>query len=282
MKAIKFTGIAITTMLMSIQLMAQQPAKQTDAKDRQLVVALSDPGKPFKLDVELVTGSIEVTTYEGKDVVIDAVSGSAKSNRDRNSESSNGMKRISSGENIDITAHEKNNTVTVGSDMSNKSITLVIKIPQGATNVKLSTVNGGNITANNLSGQLEIGNTNGGIQLTGISGSVVANTTNGNVKVSFKSIDPKAPMSFTSFNGNVDVTFPAGLKANLKARSDRGQVYSDFDVTPDPTQPKTTKTAKDGMYHLSVEDWVTGKIDGGGPEMMMKTFNGTIYIRKAK
>jgi len=272
MKIIKFTGIVCIAMLLSGKLMAQT--------DQTLTVPLSEPGKPYKLDVDLVTGSIKVATYEGKDVVIDVTFPDSKKNKAE--KEANGMHRISGGENIDVVAHEKGNVVSIGSSQPQKQVTLTIKIPQGATNVKLRTVNGGGITASGLSGQIEASNTNGFIQVTDASGSVVANTTNGNVRVTFKSMDPKAPMAFTSFNGNVDVTFPAGLKANLKARADQGNVYSDFDIAPDASQPKTTKTAKDGMYRITIEDWINGKIDGGGPEMLMKTFNGSIYVRKAK
>ena len=45
-----------------------------------------------------------------------------------------------------------------------------------------------------------------------------------------RQVTPDKPMSFTSFNGNVDVTLPAAVKANLKLRSDQGEVYTDFDV----------------------------------------------------
>jgi len=276
MKMIKFTGIAFIAIVLSSNLMAQTAT----TKDQQLTVPLSEPGKPYKLDVDLTTGSIKVMGYEGKEIVIDVMQDDRKKRDDRDGRT--GMRRIPGGENIDITAHEKGNQVTINSEMPSKPVTIVIKVPQGATSIKLRTVNGGDIIANNLSGQLEVNNTNGSIQLSDISGSVVANTTNGNVAVTFKSIDPKAAMAFTSFNGNVDVAFPPGLKANIKARSDRGQVYSDFDMTTDSNQPKTTKVAKDGMYRLTIEDWINGKIDGGGPEMLMKTYNGNIFIRKAK
>jgi hypothetical protein len=274
MKAIKFTAIAVIATLITVRTLAQ-----TETKDQQLTVPLSEPGKPYKLNVDLVNGSIKITGYEGKDVIIDVSNTERKRGDDQ---SRNGMRRISGGGSIDVTAREKGNTVNIGADMPGKPVTLTIKVPQGATNVKLTTVNDGNIIVDNLSGQLEVSNTNGSIQLTGISGSVVANTTNGSVKVAFKSIDPKAAMAFTSFNGNVDITFPAGFKADIKARSDHGNVFSDFDMVTNPSQPKTTKTTKDGMYHLSIEDWIYGKIDGGGPEMMMKTFNGNVYIRKVK
>jgi hypothetical protein len=31
---------------------------------------------------------------------------------------------------------------------------------------------------------------------------------------------------------------------------------------------------------VNVENWVYGKINAGGPELMMKTMNGNIYIKK--
>ena len=72
------------------------------------------------------------------------------------------------------------------------------------------------------------------------------------------------------------------MKANVKLKSDQGEIYSDFDVEVDKTQPKVKRTNERGMFKLNIEDWVQGKINGGGPEMMMKNMNGNIYVRKAK
>jgi DUF4097 and DUF4098 domain-containing protein YvlB len=129
---------------------------------------------------------------------------------------------------------------------------------------------------------LEVSNVNGSIKLTDISGSVVATTVNGPVIVTFKSIDPKAAMAFSTLNGKIDVTFPASLKANVKLKSDRGDIFTDFDVATEQQKPNVTRTNKDGMYGLKIDEWVYGKIAGGGPELMMKTTFGAVYIRKAK
>jgi len=274
MKTLKFTSLFVLALAISTRLLAQD--------SQQLTVPLSDPGKPFKLEVSLTTGSIKVSLYEGKDIVIDAEPKGRNDDRDDRRANNNGMRRISGGANLDLTAREKNNTVTVGTGSPNKNVTISIKIPQGASSIKLSTVNGGNINVNDVNTDMELNNTNGGIYLHNVSGSAVATTTNGPVVAVFKSIDPKAAMAFTTLNGNVDVTFPAGLKANIKARSDQGNVFSDFDVATDKTAPKTTKTAKDGMYRITIEDWINGKINGGGPEMLFKNMNGSIYIKKAK
>src|SRR5690349_14418490 len=61
----------------------------------QVVVTLSEPGKPGLLDVDLVGGSITVQGYAGKEVIIDAVP-QPKSERQRAGrpgENAAGMKR---------------------------------------------------------------------------------------------------------------------------------------------------------------------------------------------
>ncbi|MES2108682.1 MAG: DUF4097 family beta strand repeat-containing protein [Bacteroidota bacterium] len=274
MKKIKIIGALAVAMLIHTGLRAQTADKE------QLVVPLSQPGKAYKLDVGLVDGSITVIGYEGKDIIIDA------KDKDRNEKKHNqrngeGMHTLSGGRRADIQANENNNSVTVEGE-AGKTTNLILKVPQGDATIKLSTVNDGDIVVSNINGQLELTNTNGGIKATGISGSVVANTVNGNVVVIFKSIDPKAAMAFTTLNGNVDVTFPASLKANVKLKSDRGDIYTDFDVVAEEHKPTVTNqsTAKGKMYSLKIEDWVYGKINGGGPQLMMKNMNGNLYIRK--
>ena len=269
MKAIKFTGFILAAILSNTRLMAQE----------QLVVPLSDPGKAYKLNVGLTSGSIKVSGYDGKDVVID-VTGAPERNKNQH-ETENGMKRLSGGQNVAVNAREKNNEINVDAE-NMKTVNLELKVPKNATSIKLSTVNNGNINVNDVSGALEIQNVNGFISALNISGSVVANTVNGKVLVTFKNMDPKAAMAFSTLNGNVDVTFPTSLKANLKIRSDQGQVYSDFDMATDSSHPKATKTAKDGMYRLTIEDWIYGKVAGGGPEILMKNMNGNIYLHKVK
>ncbi|MEO8172704.1 MAG: DUF4097 family beta strand repeat-containing protein [Sediminibacterium sp.] len=277
MKTIKIITAFVVTLVLSGQTMAQQAAEQKE----QLVVPLSQPGKPFKLTVSLLAGSIKVVGYEGKDVVID-VSGEDKRKKGGGSDKSGGMKRITAGNGLDVSAEENDNNVRVHTSSLNSPVNLVIKVPMSEAKMKLRGTNDGDIIVSNVNGEIEASHTNGHVTLTDISGSAVASSTNGNIKVTFKTIDPKAAMAFTSFNGAVDVTFPATLKANIKAKSDQGDIYSDFDIDADKTQPTVNKTVKNGTYRINIESWVYGKINLGGPELMMKTYNGNIYIRKAK
>jgi hypothetical protein len=256
-------------------------AAQSDTKE-QIVVPLSDPSKPGFVTVALVGGSIKVVGSSGKDIVIDAVSANRRTDRDDKADpNASGMKRISGGNGMEVRAQEKDNKVNISTDSWKRPIDLTIKVPQRCS-LKLNTVNQGDVTVENVTGTLEISNVNGAIQLSNISGSAVANTVNGNLVATFKSIDADVPMAFSTLNGNVDVTFPANTKAAVKIKTDQGDIYSDFDIAVDKSEPKSTRTEKNGMYKVSVEDWVKGKINGGGPEIMMKNMHGNIYIRKAK
>lgn len=251
---------------------------QNEVKE-QLTVPLSDPGKPGSLDVGLLNGSIHVTGYNGKEVVIDAVSPTRQNKKSETAEG--GMRRIPSGNPFDLSAEERNNRVRIEATTHHRPVNLTIKVPQRFS-LKLSTVNQGDITVENVNGELEINNVNGPIQLTNVGGSAVANTINGGITAVFREVDGKAPMAFSTLNGRVDVTFPASARVSIKARSDRGDIYSDFDIDVEKNQPKTTRTSQSGMYRVSIEDWVYGKINGGGPEVMMKSMQGSIYVRKEK
>lgn len=273
------TLICLLSLLSVTSVLAQNDVKE------QLVVPLSDPGKPGTLKVNLINGSINVVGYNGKDVVIDISSSSANARKRRDDDDdrnvSNGMKRISAGNPLDVSARERSNTVTIEANSHRFPVDLTIKVPQQCA-LRVGTVNHGDISIENVTGEIEVNNVNGAIELSNISGSAVANTVNGAVKATFKGVNQNAAMAFSTLNGNVDVTFPASAKMNVKLKSDRGDIYSDFDIDIDKTQPKVNRTNQNGMYRVSVDDWVQGKVNGGGHEIMMKNMNGNIYIRKAK
>jgi len=225
------------------------------ANPDELVVPLSNPGKPYTLKVGLVSGSITVSVNTGKDIIIDV---KTKGGREKGemTTAENGMKKISKGNSYGLTANEDDNIVNVSTDNPNEAINLSLKIPQDVK-LKLSTVNDGDIVVNNIKGELEINNVNGEITLNNISGSVVASTINGNVITTFTSVDAKAPMAFSSLNGNVDVTFPSNIQNNVKLKSDRGEIFTDFDIAVDKSESKVSNTNHSGMYELKKDDWIT-------------------------
>ena len=191
------------------------------------------------------------------------------------------MRRIPSHNGYAITAKEENNVVKVHNESFERQIDLSLEIPQNVK-LKLHTVNNGTIEVENIKGELEIDNVNGPIKLKNISGSAVASTVNGGIKANFTSVDASAAMAFSTLNGNVDVTLPADTKANLKLKSDRGEIYTDFDMEVSKSDTRPAVSTENNMHKLSVDDWVHGKINGGGAQIMMKNMMGDIYVRKSK
>lgn len=88
-------------------------------------------------------------------------------------------------------------------------------------------------------------------------------------------------MSFTTFNGDVDVTFPASLKGDLRIDAGRGDIYTDFDVTQQPVAPKVDRSSSRGGSRFEISGEVHASVGGGGPSIHFKTFNGDVYIRKS-
>lgn len=249
---------------------------QGDAKE-QLTVPLSNPGKPGKLSVKLTNGSVKVIGYEGKEVLVEA---SSVSRKDDDNPAASGMKRISNNA-FSMEVQESENEVEIHTESHRRKIDLVVRVPRNFS-LKLGAVHEGHVSVDNVNGVMEISNVHGKITLTNISGSVVANTVHGDILVAFKDITPNTPMAFTTLHGDVDISFPGNTKFNTKIKSDRGDIFTDFDMTVDNSKPKVEQKSSSGTYRVSIDEWVYGKINGGGPEMLFKNMHGNIYIRKSK
>jgi len=251
------------------------------AAAERLVVPLSRPGQPATLRAEALAASFTVEAYDGQEVIIEAEPREgAEKHRHRETEAPPpGMRRLPNAS-FGLTAEEKDNVVEV--ELEGFAAQHVrIRVPR-QTSVRLSTVNGGDLTVQGVAGEHEIENVNGGITVRDVTGSVVAHTTNGAVKVTLSRIDAGKPMSFVSFNGDVDVTFPPGLAADLNLRSDNGEIFTDFDVELAPSRAAKKEERKGGSYRVSLEQAIEAQVGGGGPEITLRTFNGSIYVRKAK
>jgi DUF4097 and DUF4098 domain-containing protein YvlB len=246
-------------------------------------VPLDDPARPAVIKIGQVAGSITVKGYAGKDVSVEAHSRDERGRHGRDDESNTtGMKRLSVGSS-GLEIDEENNEVRISTASHMHPVDVVINVPT-RTNLKLSTVNDGDIVVNGVDGEIEVNDVNGNVTLTNCSGSAVAHALNGKVLVNLIRVNGK-PMAFSSLNGDIDVTLPADLKANVSFASDRGDVFTDFDVVMSSTASKPMVEEKSGdgggKYRVKMDKTVRGTINGGGPEIQFKNFNGGIYIRKA-
>jgi len=251
-----------TTLVIILSLLIFLP----DLADAQIFVPLSAPGEQGALVLNNIKGSINVTGYDGDIVIIDA--------------SSSGEGKISS-ESLQINTQEENNEVTIFYNSPGTTIDFNIKVPYNFS-LKLSVYHIGKITVRNVSGEFEINNINGDIELSDVSGSAVLSTVDGDINVTFRDVTPDVPMAFTSVEGKIDITFPSDVTAQLKMKSDNGEIFADFDMKLEKRQSQVEKSVTTGVYKVDFDEWTYGYINGGGQEILLKSVYGNIYIRQRK
>jgi|SRR5580698_4828970 hypothetical protein len=243
-----------------------------------VTIPFRDPNGAKTLKVSLENGSVTVRGYDGKDALIET-GGRINGHERRPSHVPEGMHRIDNmSMGLDVT--EDNNTITVVGGNNTGHVTIQVPVQ---TSLVLRSVNGGSIEVENISGSIDANHTNGGIKITNVSGSVLANTTNGKVTVALNKVSPDKAMSFTSFNGTVDVTLPGDVKANVMMKTDNGDIWTDFDIKLSASgKPPVVEDNrnKNGKYKVHLDRAMYGTINGGGPEMQFVTFNGSILIHK--
>jgi hypothetical protein len=202
------------------------------------------------------------------------------------------------------------------STFSDRRVTIEVRMPKNAdlqlqtTNggINVSSVNGnvsihttnGEINAEQLAGTIEIASTNGKVILDSLSGAVRIHTTNGAIRADhlvckctletsngqvevagrFESLDVtsdnggivaraesgsrmSSDWRVRTTNARVDLSLPTDLKANLNASTTNGRITSDLPITVQ---------GEVGREELR------GTLNGGGPEMTIRTTNGAIRV----
>jgi hypothetical protein len=292
-----------------------------------VVIPVSNPIKPVTVNVSLYSGSIYVTGYSGKDVIMDVQAWEEihrRSVRRTPLAGPSDLKRISSPK-TGLAIQEENNVVNIGNGTLARSMDISLQVPfktslvlntNGGGNISISQIEGdvrinntafknsssrtfsynnsgrrafsnkksgsGNIELHQVKGEIEINNGRGSVMLEKISGNVVAYAQNGDLRASFLQVKPGKPMSFSSMNGVIDVWLPPGIKANVTMQSASGEINSDFDIklaSAAVGSSPSNQNYRNG-YFKRMDRTLVGKINGGGPEIQIRTYKGNIYIRK--
>ena len=249
-------------------------------QDETQVIPLSDPSRPGKVELHILNGGTITVHGENRRDVSVAIRGAALGRGRAERPAPPGMKRLTQSPGFEI-SESRNEIQIETSTFTQNSGAIELRVPL-RTNLELGTVNGGTITVENVEGELEISNVNGSVVLNNVAGSVVANSQNGGVTATLSRVMPDKAMAFTSMNGKVDVTLPSNLKATLKMRSDNGDIFTDFDVQLQQSPPTRGATRQGGGTRIEVNKALYGTVNGGGPEIELRSFNGTIYLRKGQ
>jgi hypothetical protein len=235
---------------------------QQGTDPNRLTLALSDPNRPATVDVRVWEGDITIRVHSGNNVIVTAM-GDDNDAFGTNSRA-RGLRRLTAGR---LAVEEENNVVSIRGDRSDGP-DLIIEVP-ARTNLKVQSQND-EIRVQGVEGDIEVTSQNESVTLNDVAGSVVVHSQNDDVHVTMTRLTPDKPMAFSSVNGNVDVTLPANVKANLNMSTVNGDIYTDFDVQINDR----------GLAVPSRRRGITGTINAGGPVFEVRSVNGNLYIRK--
>jgi hypothetical protein len=138
-----------------------------------------------------------------------------------------------------------------------------VRVPAGVT-FDGRTVNG-EIRANSLGGNVVSRTVNGAIQIS-TSGYAEAKTVNGEISAKIGDANWPNSLEFKTVNGEIVLDLPATINTEIKADTFNGEISTDFPLS---------LLGKMSRKHLS------GRIGNGGRELILKTLNGSIKLRRA-
>jgi DUF4097 and DUF4098 domain-containing protein YvlB len=131
---------------------------------------------------------------------------------------------------------------------------------RGETVLKTS---GGSINVDDMSGDLDARTSGGPIRLTVMDARIQARTSGGSVELNYRG--ENKGITLETSGGGIRVDLPENIRANVSAKTSGGSVTFDFPVT---VQGSISRTS------------IEGTINGGGPDLRLRTSGGSIRINK--
>jgi hypothetical protein len=203
----------------------------------------------FDLDLKTTGGDINVSSLNGKveartsggDIKLATVSGP--------------VRLRTSGGNIELAG-------TSGrADIHTSGGSIVIGETSGPIEAGTS---GGSITIRHSGGEVKARTSGGGIHIEQAFGAVDASTSGGSIRASFAT-QPHSPSRLATSGGNVTVSIGPSVALDIDAHTSGGEVDTEVPVM---------------MVGSHNENTLVGKINGGGPQLVLRTSGGGIRVKK--
>ena len=123
---------------------------------------------------------------------------------------------------------------------------------------------GGSVSIRKAAGEVNASTSGGSVTVEEVKGAIDASTSGGSV-TAYISEQPQKDCRLKTSGGTVTVYMDENIAVDLDAKSSSGRVDCDFKILIQGRQD---------------EKWLRGEINGGGPELYLRTSGGNIYIEK--
>lgn len=264
------TAVRISFFLAAM-LIASPAIAQTESQ--LITIPISNPAEPVTVDISILSARIEVIGEDRQDAefTVSVEQGSRKI------VTPSGTKELSASA-YSLEIEEEDNYISVDTDWRADRVTIVARVPRRA-DLELSTVNDGEILVSNISGSMQLENTNGPITATDVAGSIIAESVNETIDVSFTEIDESSAMSFETINGDLLIGIPSRAGVQFHIDNANGEIVSDFEVDVQASKPVIERRDDRGGVEVRVESTIVANVNGGGTVIKLTTLHGDIHIR---
>jgi len=252
--------------------LAAAVAQASDTKEVHRTVAL---GRDGRVSINTYKGSIAVTTWDKPEVRVDAViepDGDDRESREKVQWTqvqiweSGGSVTIKS----DYEEAKRRSRGFLGLfDFETGSLPFVRYTIQMPATARLEIEDyKSESTVSNLRADLRLHTYKGNARVTNLDGAARVDTYKGDVRVEFARFSSAS--RFDTHKGEIDVRLPKDSRFELDADSGRrGDIQSDFTMT----------THGGGRFSRAAR--ASGAVNGGGPELRMTTYKGTLRVRSS-
>jgi Putative adhesin len=232
--------------LMLATAFALAPLRSAFADETTTDIAFSDPSKPGTLKIRVWHGDVSIHGADVKAISVKSESAPASPTPRKD-----GMRVLSSSSGFLLS--EKNNVATLeyGSDgWTGGSADFDITVPR-STSIVVGNSAHGDFECSDVSGDVDVRTMSGDVKLDGISGGATVETMNGEIDVKVKELTASRPLSFTSMHGEITIHLPEASKADVRFRTHRGVILTNFD---DKVLVTKTVVSHEKMRALSGKD----------------------------
>lgn len=226
------------------------------------------------LRVNLLSGGVRVQGYDGDQVLISVSSDMADLVEDEPEEG--GMRRLPNG-GQNLVVRQDGGEIIVRAGTADEAAQVAVRVPRNTRLTIHSTMDGA-IAVENVIGEMDINSSAGPVEVIGLANAAVIHAHADDLVTSLATRELPGPLVLTSWAGDVELTLPVDLSANLRWRTNFGDVLTNLDVQDIQTVTERKET-DDGVR---LEGFTTARLNGGGPEISITAYTGDITLRKAE
>jgi DUF4097 and DUF4098 domain-containing protein YvlB len=200
-----------------------------------------------------VSGNVTIAGYDGDSVVVTAV----KEGPDRDKVE---IEDKSTGDRVDIGVRypERCNC--------HVDVRFEVKVPRSISyDFRHIASVSGDVEVSSVTGKLHASSVSGTVRVKDVSGSVSATAVSGNVEVDIDRLEGTENMKFTSVSGNVNVSLPSSLDAEIQMSSLSGSLKTDFPIEVKERRYGPGRSAQ-------------GRVGNGSRTLIVSTVSGGVSL----